>query len=186
MKPDGEFWDSKAVEIDLKWGEWKDDYHAIGNIIKKHSIRTVLDLGCGSGRLFPLFLDSHVKATGVDISIKALEAAHAKFPYILTYWTSLQDMVRFGVGNHSKYDLAVSSRTMQHIPKKDIEGVINDVCHSARLVYINELSALDDVDENGMMFRHDYRKLFGENGFELSETGRIGKQRWLLFRKAVR
>jgi len=53
----------------------------------------VLDVGCGSGRLFPFFLNHGVKdVIGIDISERALTIAHERFPSVVVIKSDLEKL----------------------------------------------------------------------------------------------
>jgi len=82
------------------------------------------------------------------------------------------------------FDLVISNRVLQHIATDAIETAVRTLCRLGQFVYINELSATDGIPENACMFRHDYVRLFGKFGFELENTGPLGRQTWMLFAKS--
>ncbi len=70
------YWNSRADEIDRKWGTAKDDFAALRGVIESIGPHRLLDIGCGSGRLFPLYNQLQInEVLGQDISRKALVIA---------------------------------------------------------------------------------------------------------------
>ncbi|MBQ7294802.1 MAG: methyltransferase domain-containing protein [Clostridia bacterium] len=57
----------EAIEIILNKGEVKEGVH-------------ILDVACGTGALFPDYINRDVKVTGIDISPEMVKAAKDKFP----------------------------------------------------------------------------------------------------------
>lgn len=164
------------------------NYKVLSMVMDKYKPSSILDVGCGPGRYFRLYHEKNIKdVVGIDISGKALKLANKNFPDVETIKMKVED-IEF---EHKRFDLAISNRALQHIPKKNIDAAIEKICYSSNLVYLNELTDSDGVSESKMMLKHDYEKIFERNGFMLKEKGyiepteikgrKIGRQTWLFF-----
>lgn len=177
------YWNSRAREIDAAWGQAQDDFPVLAEIIRKIAPRSLLDIGCGSGRLFPLYLQLQVEIiVGQDISGAALQIAKERYssPHItLTDCPLLQLAYPAGY-----FDLIVSNRVLQHIPGSQIHQVIGKLAELGKFVYLNETVKDDPLDETFYLFKHDYRQLFGEHGLLQIQQGTIGAQHWSVFGSA--
>ncbi len=77
--------------------------------------KSVLEIGCGTGRLLKKIIGTFQEYTGIDISPKTVERAKAHF---------LQENVRFIIGDFIKqvfdctYDVIYSSLTFMHVKEK--------------------------------------------------------------------
>ncbi len=172
------FWERQTENIFQMWGKSKHDYETLAGIIDRYKPTSILDVGCGTGRLFGLFLQKGINdVVGIDISGKALRLAKKSFPNVETKEMKLED-ISFG---YRRFDLAISNRVLELVPRKNIDGVIKKICFSSKLAYINELTDTDGVAEALSMFKHDYEEIFKRNGFLLKEKGYIDKQTWLMF-----
>lgn len=173
-----DLWDSQAEMIHETWGNDDHDFAVLGRLIAAHQVRSVLDVGCGSGRLFRLYEQKHVgDIVGVDISEKALALARRRHPDVQTVLAPVEELPI----EDRRFDLAVCNRVLQHVPPMNMRGVCARLARTARIVYVNELSGSDGEPENYYMVRHDYTALLGEQGARLIEEGRIGVQRYLVF-----
>jgi SAM-dependent methyltransferase len=170
------FWERQAPSIYAKWGKSRHDVGVVGRILETYRPASVLDVGCGTGRLFDLYRAQGVREiAGVDIAAAALARAHREHPDISTTQVPLQ-RAEFP----RRFDLIVSNRVLQHIPRTDIDSVVQKLTAAARFIYLNELSDSDGVPDDCSMVRHDYQALFGVHGWRTLERGQIGTQTYLL------
>jgi SAM-dependent methyltransferase len=172
------FWESSAEAIHGQWGSGRDDYLVLGKILDRYHPLTLLDVGCGSGRLFPLYAEKGITDfVGVDISEKALAIARDSFPDA--------DLRRQGLIDldfaDDFFDLCVCNRVLQHVPEKDIHKVVQNLSRIGRIVYINELSESDEQNEVYFMKNYNYQLLFNKNGLDCLEKGSIGDQTYCVF-----
>jgi SAM-dependent methyltransferase len=77
--------------------------------------QTVLDLGCGNGRLLDLIKDYQVDYLGLDFSPKLIEEAHQNWP---NHKFSVTDILKLDL--KPKYDLVFLVAVMHHIPSKKL------------------------------------------------------------------
>lgn len=174
----GQFWEDKAPAIHAEWGSGRHDYGVLGEILQRYQPARLLDVGCGSGRLFPLYQQCGVQqVTGVDVSDTALAMARDVLPAAELHRLGLTEL-NFP---DNAFDFCVCNRVLQHIPPSDIRQVIGQLRRMCRVIYVNELAESDDMNEAFFMRRHDYRALFAEQGAACIENGSIGKQTYLIF-----
>ncbi len=92
----------------------------------------------------------------------------------------------------SHFDLIISNRVLQSIPKVEIYQIIKKISKISRFIYINEVSEVDSDIINPLnahyIIQHNYKMMFDKNSFILSEYGSIknenGKnQLWQLYKK---
>ena len=173
-----DFWNDQAESLHARWGEGDWDFRILSQIIQRYQVQSVLDVGCGSGRLFPLYEQRGVrKVLGVDISERALGIANRRFPGVSTLCLAI-DKESLPAGS---WDLAISNRVLQHIPEAKIDLVIDKLCASCNLVYVNELSESDREHELFFMRFYDFGKLFHMRGYKMLEQGVLDKQTYRLF-----
>jgi SAM-dependent methyltransferase len=154
-----------------RWGCEEHDYGVLNRILIQYRPRSILDCGCGSGRLFKLYVENKVEnIVGVDVSAQALVLANQRFPDVPTMHTRLEDLA-FPTG---RFDIAICNRVLQYVPQHSIADVVGKLCRISHLVYVNEL--LDAAEENFYMVRHDYVALFTQEGFRLLEEGNLGER----------
>lgn len=174
------YWDFMAERLHKKRlsRQHHQDLEPVSYVIDKYKPKSILDVGCGSGRFFKLYKEKNIDVVGIDISEKALKKAKEMYPDIKTIKMRVED-IEFAF----RFDLAISNRTLQHITRRNIEKAVKKLCHSCRMVYINELTDSDEIKERIVIYKHSYEELFRKYGFKLVEKGRLGKQTWMLFSK---
>jgi SAM-dependent methyltransferase len=166
------YWEIYAPEIDRQWGCEHDDFSTISATLEKYRPSSILDVGCGSGRLFGVYTDYKISAVlGIDISEKALSIAKQKFPVILTQRLPVEQ-ISF---KKEQFDLVICNRTLQHIPPEKIEDVIRKLCFCSSRIYINEITPTDGGNSDDGLFFHNYATLFGLQKFQMVESGEIPK-----------
>jgi len=174
------YWDLMAKKLHKERLARKEnpDFKPVYYVIDKYKPRSILDIGCGSGRFFGLYKEKGIKdVVGIDISERALKFARRRYPDIKTIKMRVEDL-KFG---YKRFDLAISNRTLQHVTKRNIERAIKNICNSCKMVYINELTDSNGIPERIVIYKHDYERLFEKYGFKLLEKGRINNQTWMLF-----
>ena len=172
------FWEEQASTIHTQWGSDQHDFPVLSRLFQRYQPKTLLDVGCGSGRLFGLYTEHNINdIVGMDISEKALALAKERYPWVTTFQGKVEDL-EFPA---KRFDLAVCNRVLQHIPPRAIEAAIQKLCTLSGMVYVNELSESDQLTEEFFMFRHPYPTLFAMQQFHLVETGTIGQQTFQLF-----
>lgn len=178
-----DFWEEQATIIHEQWGEDEHDFGVLKGIFTTYGSAdaplSVLDVGCGSGRLFGLYqANGATDIVGLDISEKALALAAERYPDIPTIQGKVEDL-HFAP---NRFSLAICNRVLQHIPPGAIHGAIAKLSTICEMVYVNELTASDQIREEFFMFRHDYPALFAAHNCQLVDSGTIGKQTYYLFR----
>lgn len=174
------YWDLMADKLHKKrlTRLWDQEFEPILYILDKYKPKSILDVGCGSGRFFQIYKDKGInKIVGVDISGRTIKIAKRLHPDVKLIKARIEN-IKF---DYKSFDLAISVRTLQHVTKRNIEKAIENLCYSCKMIYLNELTESDGVPERIIIYKHNYKNLFKKYGFELIESGRIGRQTWMLF-----
>lgn len=157
QKSAGNFWDHYASHEVIRW-KLSSGY---SDIIKKElqtlKPSSLLDLGCGPGRLFRLYRDiPHVVA--IDISQKMLHLAKdLVLSNIILKHMSVEE-IDFSA---ESFDMVLSCKTLQHISPSHIEEAARRICFVAKK-YILLIEQSVDTGQRWAKheFRHDYVQLF--------------------------
>lgn len=176
------YWELRACDIDEKWGDETSDFCVLGEIINRISPKKILDIGCGSGRLFPLYDIMKIdEVVGQDISEKALEISKIKRSFRNISITSKQI---YELNYSDKYfDLIISNKVLEHITSSEIDKTLESIVRLSDYIYINEAIKGDGTKESFYLTQHNYHVLFNKYGYSEIDRGIIGPQRWFLFFK---
>lgn len=119
-----------------KKGIWPDNLEALDAMDLKEG-ESILDVGSGSGRLFPYFKEKGLKYTGIDLSDELVE--HAKTEYGDKYF-STGDATKLTFKDNI-FDHVVTVAVIYHIPSKALRQKAIDeiyrVTKSGGTVYIS-------------------------------------------------
>jgi hypothetical protein len=145
----------------------------------------VLEFGCGSGRLVPVYLMHDVETIWLqDLSGQALEFCRQRF--------FCQQNIRYCHGDIRKIptsaaiDLIVANRVLQHIvDQAKFTEVLSYLASLTRYFYVNEAGREASWRDPYLKGR-DYFEIFRGLGWHVAERGRLtaedGTQhRWILF-----
>lgn len=119
----------------------------------------VLDAGCAKGFLVEALREQGVDAWGIDLSSHAIDSA---FPAIKEYLkvASLTEKLE------KRYDLIVSIEVLEHIPLRDAEAVLDNLCaHTDDILFSS--SPFDYAEPTHINVRPPefWSRLFAQRGF---------------------
>lgn len=172
-----QYWENNAASIHEQWGSGRNDYAVLGDVLLRYRPYSLLDAGCGSGRLFPLYQQCGVlQVVSTDISTTALDIAHKNYPEADLRRLSLTDLSF----PDDTFDFCVCNRVLQHVSPQEINTVVANLARISRWVYINELTQSDQMEEAFFMRMYNYEILFNQVGMVPVETGLIGKQTYTI------
>ena len=186
------YWDLRADDIHESWGDDTFDYTALSEVINYVKPLSILDIGCGSGRLFQLYSRFKIEEiVGQDISKMALNiAATRNLPHVHLLNCKIEEL-KYDLKH---FDLIISNKVMAAIPDGSISSVIDKLCYLGKHIYINELLPEEEKNNAGKcpyFIAHDYELLFQLRGYKIDSTGNIDykmadssivNQKWFLFK----
>lgn len=180
-------WDSRAPIIHNRYGYLSHDLPVLSSIIERTASRSVLEIGCGSGRLVPVYLTHNVQTIWLqDVSKRALEICRERFFY--------QTHIRYIQGNvqsipiSAEPDLVIANRVLQHVlDDAEFRETMNHLTSLAWYFYINE-AGIEEANSIGDPYLkgRDYVKILCDLGFRLIHRGDLeaeygSRQKWMLF-----
>jgi glycosyltransferase involved in cell wall biosynthesis len=179
-------WDSEAPIQHNRYGHLSHDFPVLGHVIDKTEARSVLEIGCGSGRLVPVYLTQNVQTIWLeDVSEQALDLCRQRF--------FCQKHIRYFLGNvqsipiSTEPDLIVANRVLQHIlDDGEFTEMMSYLISMTRYFYINESGIEEARLYNWPYLKgRDYIRIFRDLGCPLIERGELmaesGTQTWMLF-----
>lgn len=186
------YWNLSAKMIDNNWGNSKNDYAVLETVFKTVSPKKIIDIGCGSGRAFPLYKSFNVpEVYAQDVSKIAINLCKEKHPKFKCNYI-LSDIIKLKFDDDT-FDLALSTRVLAAVLAENIDEVIKKITSISKYVYINEMSETDYLGASLYWFKHDYDTLFEKYNFKVEDTGMIvvgqgekqQNQTWKLYKKQL-
>jgi Methyltransferase domain len=179
-------WESQAQILHNRFGYLSHDFSVLGSVIDKIKAHSVLEIGCGSGRLVPIYLAYHIQPIWLqDLSERALDICRERF--------FCQTQIRYIHGNvqsipmSTEPDLVVTNRVLQHIvDDEEFIRVINYLIPMTHYLYINEAEIKEARSINWPYLKgRDYIGILRDLGCRLIEQDELmaesGPQKWMLF-----
>lgn len=160
-----EIWDARADEIHQRWSREQGDFALLSTHLP-HPLLSVLDLGVGYGRLWPVYRHAG-RCVGVDLSVRMLDIARQGLPSGHSLELVHSRLCRLPLDDDS-IETAISVRTLAHLHPLDVGlalAEIRRVCYG-RFLLIESLTL--DVDPR-LEFRHDYPFLLSNAGFGIRQ-----------------
>jgi ubiquinone/menaquinone biosynthesis C-methylase UbiE len=162
----------------------------IDAIIGKTKPQRILEIGCGSGRLVPVYLLQCVESILLqDISSRALDICRQRF--------FCQQHIRYFAGpilslpESESFDLIVSRGVLMAITDdNEVAESLRYLVSRTRYFFINEAQIGDRVQlrDNPYLKKRNYVEIFNGFGFRVEGQGEITaefgtRQSWMLFAK---
>lgn len=153
------YWDVKTNGLIKKYrtGEQtKVDYPIHRAYLERMQPNRLLDIGCGSGRLFPLYNELMIpEVIGVDISPRAI----SKCPSYPNYRARVMKVEDLDFPPEY-FDAAISNACLRHLPPGPIiNQAVSRIAEQSKSILLREPIA---GKESYHDFRHDYEALFGD------------------------
>lgn len=130
---------------------------------------SVLDLGCGSGRFYPVFQNRDY--TGIDKDTNFAETLSKQYPK--GKWVE-QDITIWKPS--TTYNNVFSWVTSQHIPPKEFKILAEKIKKITGNIIFCERATGPDPSDSGYLWKHNYQELFP--GIKIIEE--IVKDVWLM------
>lgn len=103
----------------LGWGlEYLCNLKHIKELVESYSPKSVLDVGCGDGRLLGMLSEKIPRRVGIDLSERAIRFAKAFHPEI-------EFRVTKGADLQETFDLVLAMEVLEHVPDDQISAFLN-------------------------------------------------------------
>lgn len=122
---------------------WKNIWEEICKIMKEHNVKSILDIGCGTGQFAEcVYYNNFEKYIGIDFSSKAIDRCLDIFKNINNNYIFInENVLRINFENF-EYDCVVATEFLEHI-ENDIEVLLK--IKSKKLI----IFTLPDSDSEG-------------------------------------
>lgn len=101
----------RGEDYDQRWERLAaagEDVHGEADLVERYHPQTVLDAGCGTGRVAIELHRRGIEVVGTDLDAAMLEAARTKAPHLTWVEADLTTLdLRDGAGERRRFDLAV-------------------------------------------------------------------------------
>lgn len=154
------YWRQRGETYEAKFREehYRAQEQALVNVLVGFDFGSVLEVGCGFGRIGELVAGLRPDATytGIDLSPAMLEGARARVPGAELVESSLLD---FKPGRD--YDLVLAVEVLMHVPPVDIERSVRKLLSltGRNLVTLDWTTPLPRKKTSAHNFLHDYPAL---------------------------
>lgn len=184
------YWNLRAEEIHSKWGKNDSDYCVIKDIVEFVKPIKILDIGCGSGRMFPLYESLKInELVAQDISSEAIKLCKQNYPS-LNFKYECKSITALDYPENY-FDLIISTRVLSAVMPNKIKRTIDKLAYLSKNIYINEMADSDYSGPSTYWFKHDYDKMLNKYGYlviktgiiEVTENNNIYRQNWFLYGK---
>ncbi|WP_394884630.1 class I SAM-dependent methyltransferase [Clostridium butyricum] len=172
------YWNLRADEIYETYKNSQEDKEILKSVLNKYNPKSVLDIGCGEGRLMDLYNNvDHV--VGQDISEIAINKCKELYSNYNFETTNIEEL------NYKEnyFDIIISNRVLSTVTKENIKPVIQKICEISKMIYINEYQICDYSGECDYFFIHEYDKLLKKYNFECIEEYKLGNGNSFMFKK---
>lgn len=159
----GKIYEQQAID----GGWWDGEQEHLPDLLGKLKFSSVLEVGCGFGRVGASIkrLWPDIDYTGIDISADLVEGARKRLPDSEIIEA---DLVTFETDR--QWDLVLAISALSHIPPEDIDGVVTKVKKWAR----RDIVVVDWNQVGGRtayQAGHDVAKLLGRRTRKLNVLG---------------
>lgn len=132
--------------------ENEEEAAATKHLFERQGFKSVLDIGCGDGELYPVLQSYGVDTyKGMDVSENLVKAAQVRFPGVEFVAGDVRELP---VG---KFDVVYSRTCLQHVKEEDMQKTVDAIKANAPYTVLVEPSGFTSQYYN---FSHDYRKYF--------------------------
>lgn len=147
----------------------------ISKVINNYNIKSLVEIGVGTGRFFPIYKRYNLEVIGCDISEKFIEIANnLGFNYQLILYSKTTIPIE-----DSKSDIVLSSEMLLHVPEKDIEEVFKEHIRISKkyiLIIVSHNAEGKKLPfSNVTDFDHNYEELIKKYNLKILEKGFMDK-----------
>ena len=143
----------------------------VKNLEKIEDGSSVLDVGCGNGRLFEAISDKQIKYLGIDNSESLVKIAQEKYKKAEFRVANILDL---GVVPEYDFDYVTSVAVLHHIPGADLRvqalRQLKNKIKSDGKIILTVWNLWSRKKFRKMIFKFFFLKLFGKNNMEFGDV----------------
>lgn len=129
-----EYWEKRADSWDRQAGTALPELDKLESLFIEIKPKSVIDIGCGSGRWYPYFKKQGVVYRGIDISENLVNLAKRKFPDGMFKAEKVENLPK----PPQKFDLAFSFTTLEHITEEEFPKAVKALKQVAKKMILVE------------------------------------------------
>lgn len=149
-----ETYDAPETWPSRRWLRSGAEEERVPALLKDFHARTVVVIGCGSGRQFAFLAPHGFALSGFDVSLTMIETCRERFPDVPTHVGDV-------VGAEKRLpavDAVVSSAVLAHVPPWDIDAATASLkAMTKRVMILREKTRLDERSD--YQWAHNYDRL---------------------------
>jgi len=160
------YWNIRSHELKNRYQLLQDDYARLRLILQNFKIQEVFDIGCGFGRLIPLWLEfKDIRIVCTDISSESMKLARGSYGDTKIEFLTV-DILETTVLPSAQPNLAVCSKVFGALNFEEAQFGIKKLMESYDYIYLCEKSApLYAPNKGGLSWHlHDYERIFSSLG----------------------
>ncbi len=159
----------------LSWGfEYLTYMSFVASVIREHSPQSLLDVGCGDGRLVYMLKNAVPSIVGLDLSERAIAFARAFNPEVEFICGDVSTLSR-------KFSFATLVEVLEHIPDNDVSKFIQSV---GEHIEDNGLLLISVPSINMPLNKKHYRHYTLDLLRQSIPTNFVIRQHWWLYRRS--
>ena len=146
--------------------DYSDEFSFYSNILKAYGKESVLEIGCGSGRLAEYFINSKHNYTGIDLSLDMVNLSKARNPKGQFIQANITD---FNL-NKTVESILITGRTTSYLDtNKILINALKSICNNLEH---NGLLCFDFIDANRFLKQI-------KNGKHLTHEAQINNEHYI-------
>jgi len=165
---DRKYWDVRAPYFAFSWQAGNEEQAVVRWIVQKRSVRKILDIGYGYGRMLQTYAELSLHVVAVDLSFRALTIA----PSAAGTEKIVMNLGRPAFSDTARFDLVISILTLQHLSEEQLLECLTMTSAVTDCILLREAFAPVDAISNTIcpyqLQHRDYGAILHSKGFQLS------------------
>ena len=139
------------------------------SFIRKYKPASLVEVGCGTGQLFPLYKDIP-KVVGCDWTDGMLNQSRKRLERHNYPNITLKKLDITKEALPEKFDISLTRTVLMHIPEENVESACSNLCKMSDTVMLFEYYDPNAPGLEWHCFHHEYPIIMRKFGFEIAEA----------------